>query len=67
MDAKKCDRCGRYYEPYSIADSHMTRTGDFEYNVKFNNVATFTDDKNKKTYDLCPECAKAFNIWINNK
>lgn len=48
MDAKKCDRCGRYYEPYSIADSHMTMTGDFEYNVKFNNVATFTDDKNKK-------------------
>ena len=67
MNAKKCDRCGKYYEPYQRADSHMTSTGNTVYNVKFNCVKICIDDKWCGTFDLCPECAKDFNKWINNR
>lgn len=60
--AKKCDRCGKYYEPYNFAcDSE-----------KINGVKTLNIDDNGKyfaqdTLDFCPECCEEFNIWLNRK
>lgn len=65
MDAKKCDRCGRFYEEYgefSIADrnlkikkSSMVRTGTKTEKFIF-----------EKHYDLCPLCMDELNKFLND-
>ena len=57
-NAKRCDRCGKYYEPkittgpgYSI----------YHYSIPLN---TFGADV--ESFDLCPECAHQFTDWAEN-
>lgn len=60
MNAKKCDRCGKFYD---------------EYNTKsFNcdpNIVTLHQKLNDgicylvKDYDLCPECMAELQEWLN--
>ena len=57
---KKCDRCGRYYDRY----------GENKNAKKINGIATLNLDSNRQYYmndilDLCPECSKSFNSWLN--
>lgn len=52
--AKKCDRCGSYYDfvkgqPFSIMI--------FNYNEIANN----------KIFDLCPDCMAKLHNWIDGK
>lgn len=61
MNAKKCDRCGRYCEGNETAIITLTNGA--------NNFARaiFRCDLNpkEKSYDLCEECAEGFEKWIH--
>lgn len=59
MDAKKCDRCGAFYEKYG-SKKQATE-------IKIING----DDNNRcacdRSYELCPECMREVETWINAK
>lgn len=67
MDAKKCDRCNKYYEPYRQCDEHMTRTGEVYHNVLFNGIILRSNSEYIKNIDLCKECAKSVYEWLTKK
>ena len=68
MDAKKCDRCGRFYEEYG----EYKATNAFEYKVKKTSVIqTGTKTKagdfiHKNQFDLCPLCMDELDKFLNN-
>ena len=64
MQAMKCDRCGKFYEHY--AGSKI-----FYETTKANAVSLIDIDLerkhySRKTYDLCPECMKELEDFLNN-
>lgn len=57
MNAKKCDRCGNFYEIYgsnTTANCVYKQNGDCISRCK-------CDIK----YELCPECMTEFEEWIS--
>lgn len=59
MNAKKCDRCGKYYE------TENSVTIQYVYGqVKF--VPFIGLCPEKTTYDLCADCAEEFQEWMNS-
>lgn len=62
--AAKCDRCGQFFEPYDVNRQRC--------NVKVEGLNTIilgswnkTDGYfSKKTYELCTDCCKEFNEWL---
>lgn len=48
-DAKKCDRCGKFYEPYP--DGQRVMNTDLLPHVAY--------------YDLCPDCNDDLIDWVN--
>lgn len=54
-EAKKCDRCNRYYDPYK-------NDGHDGFTFTYDGVA----DCDLIT-DLCPECMASLNEWYENK
>lgn len=60
--AKKCDRCGTYYDYYGP---------DTLSGCEFNAVAEIAVDKKEEIVndswklDLCPKCRKSFKEWLN--
>ena len=64
MLARKCDRCGAFYEPYN--GEELFQDGEMANNVKFRN---FYNDRYyyMKTYDLCPKCMELMQRFINNE
>ena len=54
MDAKKCDRCGKFYCKES-KNAYMIRGN-----------GTLFDNVTRKGYDLCSECDEELNEWINS-
>ena len=52
MRAMKCDRCGKFYEEHEgmLVDTVLKR--------KY--------WRDRKTYDLCPECMKELEDFLNN-
>lgn len=59
MDAKKCDRCGAFYDRYG------TKTQATE--IRLINGDTCNKCACDKAYELCPECMKEVETWINAK
>ena len=65
-DAKKCDRCGKLFEPYSIDI-------DAGYKVpsRYTSIIVKNISLEKKTYkefgeyDLCKECSDSFLEWLS--
>lgn len=56
MDAKKCDRCGRYYE-----------TGDCPNAIQIGTIGGFTGlFLDAKLFDLCPLCMDELNKFLND-
>lgn len=58
-NAKKCDRCGKFYENYNSRNSEK----------EINGIITLNIDKkdqyfNHGPYDLCPRCSKELMDWF---
>lgn len=57
-DAKKCDRCGGYYEE--------RETDAFEELTKALKSMVYPESKSyriSKIFDFCPACEKSFEKW----
>ena len=62
MDAKKCDRCGRFY--INVNDS--TTTGLSYTNVSRLYLAKFISTSARDmTMDLCHDCRHDLDEWFN--
>lgn len=62
MRARKCDRCGKYYEHYE--GQTQFRSGE-----KANALLLIDRDLDEKSwsrraYDLCPECMKMLERFV---
>lgn len=62
MLARKCDRCGRLYEPECIKID----------GEKVNSITTRETHKNEnhlfgKKYDLCPNCLEELKGWMESQ
>ena len=62
MRAKKCDRCGKYYE-------HYEGQTQFRASERANALLLIDRDLDekylsRKTYDLCPECMKMLERFV---
>lgn len=60
--AKKCDRCGKFYETYNTTNDNENISG----------IMTLNLDEQRKYYshepfDLCPKCKDAFEKWFRMK
>ena len=61
-NAKKCDRCGAYYQEVEataieILANSMTRI--FESQTVLHNIAVI-----EKFIDLCPSCSASLKRWV---
>lgn len=63
MEARKCDRCGKLYENYSLSIPGDPIKGGGNYRV--NGFKTGTDSCMNTFKDLCPECMSEFIEWFN--
>lgn len=62
MLAKKCDRCGKFYESYDMIDnSEMNEV----YIISINKVCI--RESISKDIDLCRECMNSFIKWYEMK
>lgn len=58
--AKKCDRCGKYYDDYAFA------VGEYNYVVKGRRRFLKDEgDAQGAIRDLCPECMQEFCDFLN--
>lgn len=56
-DAKKCDRCGKLFEPY-MDDEKFTKLIILAQNIDFG-------QRRIGSYDLCKECNDSFLEWLS--
>ena len=63
-DAKKCDRCGKLFEPYNIHAGYKVPTRYTNIILKDMSLAKETY-KNSGDYDLCKECNDSFLKWLS--
>ena len=58
--ARKCDRCGKFYETYAGQDAN-----DFGFNsVTLKDVDNGGDYCVRKHFDLCKECSAKLEEWL---
>lgn len=70
--ACKCERCGKFYEPND--KNEVTPPNQVNSRVTFNAITLNhenykTDSSNHVGFtrmDICPECARSFNMWWIN-
>ena len=62
-DAKKCDRCGRYYDDESSKDKNFKVNGETVYQIALINAS----DGRICEYDLCDQCARDLFHWLCNE
>lgn len=64
MLAKKCDRCGDYYDRYH----YSSQIAKYKANANGIVLADFNDNENaycnRKDIDLCPRCLNDFESWM---
>ena len=65
-DAKKCDKCGYFYDPYVVKDAVSVNGRYLTYNGTV--MFPITSLMDYKKYDLCPTCftnvTSLFNIEL---
>lgn len=62
--AKKCDRCGKFYEHYPKCNkSQANAIRKIQKDDTGGTVNAFTI----WVFDLCPECMDSFEKWLKNK
>lgn len=59
--ANKCDRCGKLYEYYPLGDAPGICNSIAR--LRKNDIGQVV--WSQKNIDLCPECMKAFNEFLN--
>lgn len=57
MDAKKCDRCGSFYDKFALPNTNFLLS-------KYCNNGR---QDLTRVMDLCPECQAAIGRWMENK
>ena len=62
--AKKCDRCGLYYDPYNYEKNAEKING-----IKLMNIHSDSDNRcfSHGPYDLCPACSNEFMKWFKKE
>ena len=67
-DAKKCDRCGKLFEPYIKAeDMRPKKESDNPGYLSISSRRMIFKSQyyiDKGNFDLCQECAKSFSRWL---
>lgn len=63
MIARKCDRCGKYYEPYRADNGSCARNVNGMAFVHKTISGGYSGDDDDG-YDLCPECLRAAIAFI---
>ena len=66
MNAKKCDRCGKFFDLYTVTNKAGSK---FENGVNYliqGNACSEYIDCHKKVYELCLDCCESFNEWIRD-
>lgn len=56
MNAKKCDRCEKFYEDYGGLEY-------IQYGNKYNGMSFF--GVKSLFFDLCPDCMKSLYDWFD--
>lgn len=59
--AKKCDRCGKFYEYYPVGN----RPGEYNAVAKVRRGSNGGTEYTSKPLDLCPDCMELLEIFIN--
>ena len=72
MNAKKCDRCGKFYIPYyGFGDGGKDWVGNKVHKYIFNGLNLIQEIEVDKDIvndiDLCQECAQDFANWLEMK
>ena len=60
--AKKCDRCGKFYDEYNFANDDKNINGIMTLNLDAQDHY-YTH----KALDLCPSCKDSYEKWLNKK
>lgn len=60
MDAKKCDRCGAFYE----VEHERSNESTFFNQVRVINAYMDMSSYIRAKFDLCPDCRKAFEKFM---
>lgn len=58
--AKKCDRCGKFYEKNAVMESKGSVRGSIIGGIKTATKEGRTDEE----FDLCDDCIKSLGEWI---
>ena len=65
-DAKKCDRCGKLFEPYLKLDGFKNPKEFVKLNVMHINMDKQRVNPDKNVFvDLCNECYESFLEWLS--
>ena len=72
MDAKKCDRCNKYYDKYVGLNERDEKENVYQrYEIPYNRLVVCNSIYSKtgpdSSFDLCPDCMMEFDKWINKK
>ena len=59
MIAKKCDRCGAFYEPYNVERNKKETNGIIRVNI--DEVGQYYSHE---PIDLCISCKDSFEKWL---
>lgn len=67
MDAKRCDRCGAFYQPENWKHGDIV----VKKKIKERKMLVFGDVGNvffiDESIDLCPGCSAFIKDWLTNK
>lgn len=58
MNAKKCDRCNKFYELYNVKESDCDPNSISLYQIKNDSVCRLVN-----AYELCPKCMTELQEW----
>ena len=65
-NAKKCDRCGKLFEPYSINIDAGYKVPSMYTSIRLRNISIGKETyKELGVYDLCKECNDSFLEWLS--
>lgn len=62
MDVKKCDRCGKIYEPNLIKSGRKNHRIITECDDE---VDSYESKTTHSSFDLCPTCADRFALFFS--